>query len=84
MKYPAKFTKKTKEQILERDWSCILCWWQAHSIHHVYFSRERIYTKERNDADQWVTLCFDCHLKSHSCKSWEWERQECILYLDNL
>ncbi len=80
----AKFSTKTKEAIYNRDQVCILCWDQWHSCHHILFGLSAERTKERNNVDRWVLLCFDCHLSVHSCKSWEWVRQECINYLKGL
>ena len=82
MKTPAKFDKKTKEKILERDWNkCIICWYTPHSIHHVYFGTESEYWEDRNNEDKGCTLCFWDHNLAHSCKRWHWVRQECINYV---
>ena len=82
----AQFSVKTKEAIFERDgWCCIVCWEQPHSIHHVFFSTESNYWPNRNDPDQWVTLCHKHHQWKewcHGCTRWEWVRQFCIDYLD--
>jgi len=82
----AKFENKTKEQIYNRDWKiCVICWTNSQlQFHHVFFWTESNYESNRNQADQWVTICCDCHLLAHSCKQWEWVRQEAIDYLNNL
>jgi len=81
----AKFTPKIKEQIANRDYNkCILCYDPPHSVHHVYYWLEANRWANRNDIDQWVTLCFRCHNLAHACKSWIGVRQECIDYLKNI
>ena len=86
MKSKAKFSKKVKEEIYERDgWCCVICWSnQRLQFHHVYFWMEAKRTPERNNANQWVTLDDLCHLDVHSCPSGEGIRQDCILYLKEL
>ena len=84
MKTPAKFDKKTKEKILERDWNrCIICWDIPHSIHHVFFWIQSNFWLNRNEKNQWVTLCYKCHCDCHSSAIWEWKRQDCINYVKN-
>ncbi len=82
----AKFSNKTKEEIYERDnRSCIICWINTNlQFHHAYFATQSIYTKDRNKAYMWVTICFSDHLIAHSCSKWEWVRQECIDYLKKI
>jgi len=77
----AKFNTKTKWEIKERDEYCIICWQEWTDFHHIYFSQEAEYWKDRNNSDKWVLLCRLCHWKAHWCKRWEWVRQECILYI---
>ena len=86
MRTKAKFDNQTKEIILNRDWyRCALCWnIDALDIHHVYYWLQSNTNTNRNDQDQWVTLCRNCHNDSHSCKSWHWVRQEAIDYLNSL
>jgi len=81
----AKFTNETKQAILERDWyRCALCWSvEVQDIHHAYFNLESNVTESRNDIDQWLALCSECHNWCHSCKSGQWIRQEAINYLIN-
>lgn len=82
MKNKAQFTKAIKFKAWERDGGkCIICWDEPHSIHHVLFWTESIYTKNRNDLNMGCTLCIHCHNKAHACSKWEWIRQECINYL---
>lgn len=74
----AKFSNEVKQQVVERDIVCILCWAQWHSVHHVFFWMEAEYTKDRNNADKGVLLCFNCHNKAH----WDREtRNKCKEYL---
>ena len=82
----AKFTNKVKEQIYIRDnYSCIICWWTNKlQFHHVYFWTESNYWKDRNEINQGVTICDTHHMECHSCKQWEWIRQKCIDYINNL
>ena len=81
----AKFSTKTKKQIFERDsWRCIICSWEPHSVHHVYYGSESNYWSDRNDVNQGVTLCWNCHNKAHACSKWEGIREECINYLKTI
>ncbi len=77
----AKFTNKIKMEILERDCRCIFCPSQITDCHHVFFGTDSNYWKNRNDLDQWVGVCRDCHNEIHSCSKWEWLRQKSIDYL---
>lgn len=77
----AKFTIRIKEAIVERDDSCIICSKQWTDCHHVYYGTESNYWLDRNNINQWVLLCRECHWDAHSCKRWEWVRQKCIDYL---
>ncbi len=80
----AKFTSDTKASILIRDKSCVLCKWSVMDYHHVYFSMQAERNETRNNIEKGVGLCRSCHDKCHACRSWHWERQECIDYLINL
>ena len=80
---PARFSKEVKAQILLRDKHCIFCWNSIQDYHHVYFSNEANRSSSRNNVNQWVWVCRICHDEIHSCKSWEWKRQEAINYLNN-
>ncbi len=85
MKNPAKFKNKVKQEIYDRDRTCILCWinnWIMH-FHHCWFSNEANYSDNRNNANQGCLVCDTCHRQCHSCKIWEWKRQQCIDYLNN-
>lgn len=77
----AKFSNYIKKQILDRDIVCIICWKQWTDIHHIFFSQEAEYSDDRNNIDKGNLLCRDCHNKAHSCKRWEWVRQQCINYI---
>lgn len=81
----AKFSNKTKEEIFERDWwECVLCWINTWlQFHHVLFSNQANYWKDRNNVTQWITCCFWCHILCHWCKQWEWYRQWAIDYINN-
>ena len=78
---PAKFSKYTKEAIMIRDKSCIICWKHWASVHHAWYGTEANHWDNRNDIDQGVLLCAICHAKVHWCKQWEWIREQCIDYL---
>lgn len=80
----AKFSIKTKKEIVERDKYCIICWKQGTDCHHVKYWVETNYWPDRNHAKEWVLLCRDCHQKAHSCSRWEWVRQQAIDYITNL
>lgn len=90
MRTKAKFSDETKEAIYYRDnCTCIIKWcnkpWM--DIHHVRFSLQSKTWPNRNDEDQWVTLCRICHNWKwwcHWCWSWQWKRQEAIEYLERL
>lgn len=85
MSKKAKFSNKVKQSIMIRDYhKCILCYETPHSIHHAYFWLQANRWDNRNDEDQWVALCFRCHNSVHWCKSWEWDREECINYLKHI
>jgi len=79
----AKFNRKTKEAILKRDLGCcIICWGrEILQFHHCRYWLEARRIKDRNNVNQGVTVCLDCHVLAHGCKSGEWIRQECIDYL---
>ena len=78
----AKFSKETKWSIMIRDRQCIVCWKPITDIHHVYFWTQSNYWDNRNDVNQWVWLCRDCHNVVHWCEKWSWARQKCIDYLN--
>mgnify|MGYP003123978609 CR=1 FL=1 len=80
----AKFTTKTKQQIVDRDQYCILCWWQGSECHHVYFGIETNYWPNRNESNQWVLVCRDCHNGIHASSRGEGKRQESINYINEL
>ena len=80
----AKFSKKTKADILIRDKTCIICWKPITDIHHVFFGTQSYYWDNRNEIDQWVWLCREHHNEVHWCKQWEWIRQFCIDYLKQI
>ena len=79
----ALFSTETKTAICQRDKVCILCDNPWHSCHHAYYSDQANRSDNRNEVNQWVLLCLECHLKAHSCASGKWEREKCILYLNN-
>lgn len=80
----AKFSKETQAHILIRDKHCIWCWKWIQQFHHVYFGTEANHWTNRNDVDQWVGVCSDCHILVHWCKQWEWLRQDFINYLNSI
>jgi hypothetical protein len=86
----ARFSKETKEKILERDWGCILCmnWqecWDTSWIldyHHVLFGLQKEITEDRNNVEKWVCIHREPHQKwCHWSKVWEGIREFCINYL---
>lgn len=86
----AKFSKETKEQILNRDLYCIICKtkWEYNNItdyHHVFFWIEAEYWDDRNDVNKWVWLCRNCHYEIHHWKDWNNEtyRNICKEYIKN-
>lgn len=80
----AKFSTKTKREVLERDKTCIICGKQWEDVHHVLFGLDAEYWPDRNNSDKWVLLCRVDHMNAHACHRWEWVRQRCIDYLNNL
>ena len=78
-----KITKQVKEYIIERDRVCIICKYDyITQFHHAYYWNQAVYTENRNDPDQLVWLCDNCHNILH----FKWDnnyRQECIDYLLN-
>ena len=82
----ALFSQKTKELIYERDSKCCFKCWVNSSLqfHHIYYSNQAIYWKERNNIEMGVTVCMAHHLEMHWCKMWTWLREEAILYVKNL
>ena len=84
----AKFSQKTKKEIYERDWGlCILCNSnQSLVAHHVYYWINANRWPDRNNANQWVTLCGECHYKLHNWVNAveQWKARDCLKYLDNL
>lgn len=81
---PAKFSSKTKAEILIRDKNCIFCDKPITDIHHVFYSNEANRTQTRNNVDQGVWCCRDCHNEIHSCTTKQGKRQEAIDYLNNI
>ena len=85
---PAKFSTKTKEEILERDGWCVI-WWDCAEwlvAHHAYFSNGANRTSTRNYLNQWVCLCWKHHFQLHNPtedkhKTYKWKT---IMYLKSL
>jgi len=62
-----KISHEVAQEVIERDKCCIICSKNAIvEIHHVFYGRMANYWPNRNDADQLVWLCTDCHDKLHS------------------
>ena len=80
----AKFSNKTKQEILDRDVVCIICWDQWTDCHHVRFWMEANRWSDRNETKEWCILCRSCHEDAHAFKAWFWVRQDCINYLNKL
>lgn len=79
-----KITKAVAEYVLWRDKVCIICKQEKISqIHHCYFWESAVYTENRNDPDQLVWLCENCHTLLHFDWNHNHYRQECIDYLHN-
>ena len=81
---PAKFSIETKAIIKARDKKCILCPKDWLEYHHAYFwPIQANYWPNRNDADQWVFLCHECHHEIHHWNKGKWKlyRMKCIEYL---
>lgn len=85
---PAWFSKKVIEAMNERDsFTCILDSnsWSDH--HHIFYWPHYVnYWPSRNDLDQGVLLCNDCHTEIHHGKNGEWQkkRMQCIEYVAKL
>jgi hypothetical protein len=79
-----KITKAVAEHVIERDKICIICKKeQISQIHHCYFWDQAVYTENRNDPDQLVWLCEQCHTLLHFDWYSNHYRQECIEYVQN-
>ena len=62
---PAKFSQKTKDEILDRDKVCIITWDPITDYHHVYYWANANRSENRNDLDQWVWLSSEPHRIIH-------------------
>ena len=81
----AKFLQKAKQEIYERDgWCCVICWKPWTDYHHAKFGTEANYWLNRNKAKEGCIVCRDDHNNAHSCKRWEWVRQQCVDYVNKL
>lgn len=75
-------TKEVAEYVVRRDNLCIICKQEQIShIHHCYFWKDSVYTENRNEPDQLVWLCKQCHTLLHFDWNHNHYRQECIDYL---
>lgn len=84
---PANFSSQVKWNMIARDWWCIICRKRNNlQCHHAYFWASSNLTETRNDLDQWVCLCPDCHFETHNWTAWRWKdfRQLCIDHLNKL
>lgn len=83
---PAKFSQKTKDEILFRDKNCIICTNKWAEFHHAYYWYNSNRWANRNDSDQWVLLCWKCHHSIHHWTDWTWriKRAKCIIRLKQL
>lgn len=75
------FPKEMKEEVMNRDRCCILCWdAKTMELHHVFYGSDAEYWENRNNANKLVWLCKECHYDIHSM--WNREmRLRCISYL---
>lgn len=82
-----KVTTKTKEIVYERDGGRCVCCGRSYPLertpHHAYYGGEANYGANRNDPDQLVTICLDCHRDIHFTGDPENKRQKCKEYLIN-
>ena len=79
-----EITNETKQIVYSRDeWKCVICkCWTQDEFHHINYGWSAIYTDNRNDPDQLVLLCHNCHNKLH----FEWYteyRDKTIEYITN-
>ena len=79
-----EITNETKQIVYSRDeWKCVICkCWTQDEFHHINYGWSAIYTDNRNDLDQLVLLCHNCHNKLH----FEWYteyRDKTIEYITN-
>lgn len=80
-------SNETKQEVLIRDdYACVICrtrFFIETTPHHAYYWGEAIHTPNRNDSDQLVTICKDCHHALHF-GYWNEYRIYCIDYLKRL
>lgn len=81
---PAKFSKKTKDEILKRDIKCIISWNPIEEYHHSFFwSIQANYWEDRNAHYEWVWLSAKVHYIIHHWKDTELAkkyREICVDY----
>lgn len=78
-----RFTKEVLEEVWERDGGCVVCGAMTNldKPHHAYYGGiDAIRTPNRNDADQLVTICVECHRDIHENGNRE-ARNHCKEYL---
>lgn len=76
----------TKYEVYERDGGkCVLCgksYPLERTPHHIYFGYYANRNKNRNDADQLVTICIEEHAEIHFKGDPKNKRQKCIDYIN--
>ena len=74
------FSKKMKEEVMERDGGCIICGdTYTIELHHIYYWWEAEYWPNRNDANKIVWLCKQHHHELHF-EWWNNWREICKTY----
>ena len=81
----AGITEQTKIDVYTRDAGCCVCCGTSYNLertpHHCFYGFEANRGENRNDADQLVTICIDCHRHIHFEGDKKGYRQKCKDYL---
>ena len=78
----AKFSKKVKEEILARDWRCVLCPSdKALSCHHIFYGIWAEHWTDRNNVNKGCLTCGECHHSIHHWSNSQKLRMKAIKYV---
>jgi len=77
-----KVTKELADEVIERDWACIISWWPIETIHHCFYWANTNRWPDRNTAKECVWLSNKVHHKIHFEGWWKEINKQCIIYLE--